>query len=160
VAAFGPDEALKQLLIVGYRTLSAQVQGDDHIRHRHRLRGGQAEDELLVVIGHRQPRRGIAHEVAAHASHCVFSGPAAPPHDYPGPGRQLLLIVRSDLIGTGAGRHVQPQPQHPRTHADQPRTLCEDHRERFVTGRRNRQDLARRPLHGLSEQRCPGGFRR
>src|SRR5271163_1782304 len=50
VAAFGPDEALKQLLIVGYRTLSAQVQGDDHIRHRNRLRGGQAENELLVVI--------------------------------------------------------------------------------------------------------------
>src|SRR5512140_3555304 len=45
MTALLPDEALQQLLVVGDRSLPAQVQGDDHIDHRHRLRGGQAEDE-------------------------------------------------------------------------------------------------------------------
>src|SRR5206468_5029038 len=52
MTALLPDQALQELLVVGYRTLSAQVQGDHHSDHRHRLRGGQAEDVLLVVVGH------------------------------------------------------------------------------------------------------------
>src|SRR6266567_6767357 len=62
VPAFGPDEALEQLLVVRHRALSAEVQRDDHVHHRHRLRGGPAEDELLVVVGHRQARRRVALE--------------------------------------------------------------------------------------------------
>src|SRR5579862_8651244 len=46
VTALFPDEALQQLLVVRYRALSAQVQGDHHVDHRNGLRGGQAEDEL------------------------------------------------------------------------------------------------------------------
>src|SRR6476659_976331 len=63
MTALLPDQALQQLLVVGYRTLSAQVQGDHDSDHRHRLRGGQAEDELLVVIGHREPRGHVPLEV-------------------------------------------------------------------------------------------------
>jgi hypothetical protein len=108
VTAFFPDEALKQLLIVGYGALSAQVQGDDHIHHRHCLRGGQAEDELLVVKGHRQTRRCVALEVTAHTCHRVLSGLAAPPHDRPGPGGRLLATVRDSQIGAEASRRVKP----------------------------------------------------
>ena len=68
-----PDQALKQLLVVGYGTLSAQVQGDHHSDHRHRLRGGQAEDELLVVVGHREPRGYVPLEVTAYPGHRVFA---------------------------------------------------------------------------------------
>src|SRR2546421_10173317 len=38
VTALLPDETLQQLLVVRYRTLSAQVQGDHHVDHRHGLR--------------------------------------------------------------------------------------------------------------------------
>src|SRR6266576_1781840 len=95
VTALLPDEALQQLLVVRYRTLSAQVQRDHHADHRHGLRSGQAEDELLVVVGHRQPRRRVALEVTAHPGHGVFAGSAAPPHDSPGPGGDLLAKVRN-----------------------------------------------------------------
>src|SRR5438067_13914787 len=37
VTALFPDEALQQLLVVRYRALSAQVQGDHHVDHRNGL---------------------------------------------------------------------------------------------------------------------------
>src|SRR6516162_8425037 len=128
MTALFPDETLQQLLVVGYRALSAQVQGDHHAHHRHRLRGGQAEDELLVVIGHRQARRRVAREVPAHADHRVFSGLAASPHDRRGPGGLLLAAVREGWIRDRAGRGHEPRQKDPGTDADQPRPRVEGER--------------------------------
>src|SRR5256714_3753967 len=141
-----PDQALQQLLVVGYGTLSAQVQGDHHGDHRHRLRGGQAEDELLVVVSHREPRGHVPVEVAAYSGHRVFAGLAAPPHDGPGPGRQLLAVGRDRWLGGPAAGLIEPQPPHPRTPPDPPRTLPERDRQRPPAGRGGPPGLARPPL--------------
>src|SRR6202012_4142208 len=65
VTPLGPDEALKQLLVIGYRALAAQVERDDHVQQRHCLWRAKPEYELLVGIGHRQARAGVALEVTA-----------------------------------------------------------------------------------------------
>jgi DNA-binding NarL/FixJ family response regulator len=109
VTAFFPDEALQQLLIVGHGALSAQVQGDDHVHHRHRLRGGQAQDVLLVVKSHGQARGRVALEVTAHPGDRVLAGLADAPDDRPGLGGRALIAV-TVRGGVGRRRGVEPQP--------------------------------------------------
>ena len=153
VTAFFPDEALEQLLIVRYRALAAQVQGDDHVHHRHRLRGAQAEDELLVVVSHGQTRGRVAPEVTADPGDRVLTRIAAAPDDRPGPGGRALIGGRDGRIGAGVRRGVEPQLQYPRADADQPRAFREGNRLRLVAGRGDRQDVAGRPPHGFGAQR-------
>src|SRR5215475_9485270 len=63
VTPFLPDEVLQQLLVVGDCAFAAQIEGDGDFGHRHRLRGGPAEDVLLVEEGHRHPGGAVAIEV-------------------------------------------------------------------------------------------------
>jgi DNA-binding NarL/FixJ family response regulator len=106
VAAFFPDEALQQLLVVGHRAFAAQVQRDHHVHHRHRLRGGQAEDVLLVVKGHGQARGRVAFEVAADPGDRVLAGLADAPDDRPGlGGRALVTVPVTVTVRSGVGRH-------------------------------------------------------
>jgi DNA-binding NarL/FixJ family response regulator len=103
VPAFFPDEALQQLLVVGHGALAAQVQGDDHVHHRHRLRGGQAEDVLLVVKSHGQARGRVALEVTADPGDRVLAGVADAPDDRPGLSGRALVPVTVTVRG-GVGR--------------------------------------------------------
>jgi hypothetical protein len=117
-----PDEALQELLVVGYRSLTAEVQRDDHVDHRRRLRGWLPENEFLVVVGHREPRAGVPLEIGPYAGHRVLSQrprrPAAP--------RELALpcdrftVAAADWFDGRPLGYLMPEPHHPRADADQP----------------------------------------
>src|SRR5262249_52728040 len=87
VTAFGPDEVLQQLLVVGDRALAAQVERDGDFGHRHRLGGGQAKNVLLVVEGHRHSGGARAGQVGAGRPPPPPPGPAAPPRRWRPPAR-------------------------------------------------------------------------
>ena len=118
VAPLLPDEPLQQLLVVGDRAFAAQVQGDGHVGHRHRLRSGQAEDVLLVVVGHRDPRGAVALEVGADVRHRLLPGPAGPAARtargaVPPDPRVLgggLVAARGGGLGGAPRRDLEPQP--------------------------------------------------
>src|ERR1700761_9626045 len=159
MTAFGPDEALEKLLVVRYRALPAQVQGDDHAHHRDCLRGGQAPDVLLVVVGHGQPGGRVPVEVAPDTGHRFLAGLAPPPQDR-GPGGQLLAVVGGGRRGIRGRRRFQPQPQHPGTDAHPPSPLIERYGEGLVAGRGGRQHMLGRPPYGLYGEGCAGKLRR
>jgi len=72
-------------------TVPAQIEGDDDFGHRHRLRGGQAEDVLLVVEGHRHPGGAVAVKVSADIRCRLRSVRAAPPRRRAASPDRLLL---------------------------------------------------------------------
>jgi amino acid efflux transporter len=169
VAPLLPDEPLQQLLVVGDRAFAAQVQGDGHVGHRHRLRSGQAEDVLLVVVGHRDPRGAVALEVGADVRHRLLPGPAGPAARtargaVPPDPRVLgggLVAARGGGLGGAPRRDLEPQPQHPGADADQPRSVVEDDRQGLVVlHRRHRQDVPGRRPHRPVVQGHVGGVRR
>jgi amidase len=157
VAAFRPDEALQQLLVVGHRALSAQVQGDDHVEHRHRLRCAQPEDKLLVVVRQRQPRRRVALEVTAHPGYRVFPGRARrlpPPGDRDAHGDDFLATVRLVRGDAGPGRQVESQPQDPGGDAHRPQAPFEHNRPCLIAFRGGRQHVPGRAPDILGAGRC------
>jgi amino acid efflux transporter len=169
VAPLRPDEPLQQLLVVGDRAFAAQVQGDGHVGHRHRLRRGQAEDVLLVVVGHRHPRGAVALEVGADVCHRLLPGPAGPAartaREPVRPDPRVLggglVAARAGGLGGAARRDLEPQPQHPGADADQPRPVLEDDRQRLVVLHRcHRQDVPGRRPHRPVVQGHVRGVRR
>ena len=154
-----PDEALQQLLVVGHRTLPAQVQRDDHVDHRHRLRGRPTENEFLVVVRHRQPRSGVPLEIRPHTGHRVRTGRAAAPHELALPGDRAA-VATAGRFDARAFRRLVPQPHHPGANANQPQAAIERDWQRFVACRSDGEHVARRPPDHIRAWNRPGDIRR
>src|SRR6516162_288738 len=155
-----PDEALQQFLVVGNRPLPAQVQRDDHVDHRYGLRGGPAEDELLVVVGDRQPCPGVSLKVGPHAGHRFRTGRGAAPRGLALPGHRFAVITTAGRFGAPAFRHLVPQPYHPGADADQPQAAVKRDWQRFVACRGHGEHVACRPPDSIRARNRPGDVRR